>query len=251
MPLNDQTGKTDHHSLPKEYFKAYRLEQAQQKAAKENIAKEMPSARGRERARARGKGKGKGKKRTGNSPGAGEPEASASVPPPSELVADAGKPESSASVPSPSELLASLRVLTLESGGSSATRTPSNSPSVCPPLSNHSASAPTKPTICIPARKSPTMAPVMAPTQNSTGFAAVSTTSNFLNTEDHCVLSSRTGAPPAGDACNNAARIATLEWRQDKLEILVRSIDLGQQKRQEELEELAHSMDLRLKKLGT
>jgi len=251
MPPNDQTGKTDRHSLPKEYFKVYCLEQAQQKAAEENVAKEMPSTRGRESASARGKGKGKGKKHAGNSPGAGEPEASMSVPPPSELVADASKPESSASVPSPSEPLASLQALTLESGGLSAARTPSDSPSVCPPLSNHSASAPTKPTICIPARKSPTMAPVTAPTQNSTGFAVASTTSIFLDTEDHHVLSSHTGAPPAGDACNNTARITMLEWRQDKLEILVCSIDLGQQKRQEELEELVCSMDLRLKKLGT
>jgi len=250
MPPNDQTGKTDRHSLPKEYFKVYRLEQAQQKAAEENITKETPSTRGRARARARGKGKGKGKKHTGNSPGAGEPEASTSVPPPSELVANAGKPESSALVPSPSEPLASLRALTLESGGSSATRTPSDSPSVCPPLSDHSASAPTKPTICIPAHKSPTMAPVTAPAQNSTGFAAASTTSIFLDTEDHHVLSSCTGVPPVGDARNNAARIAMLERRQDKLEILVCSIDLGQQKRQEELEELVRSMDLRLKKLG-
>jgi len=82
MPPNDQTGKTDRHLFPKEYFKVYCLEQAQQKVAKENVAKETPSARGRARARARGKGKGKGKKRAGNSPGAGEPEASASVPPP-------------------------------------------------------------------------------------------------------------------------------------------------------------------------
>jgi len=250
MPPNDQTGKTDRHSLPKEYFKVYRLEQAQQKAAEENVAKETPSARGSGRGRARGKGKGKGKKHAGNSPGAGEPEASASVPPPSELVADASKPESSVLVPSPSELLASLRALTLESGGSSAARTPSDSPSVCPPLSDHSASAPTKPTICIPARKSPTMAPMTAPAQNSTGFAAASTTSIFLDTEDHRVLSSHTGALPAGDACNNATRITTLERRQDKLEILVHSIDLRQQKRQEELEELVCSMDLRLKKLG-
>jgi len=250
MPPNDQTGKTDRHLLPKEYFKAYHLKQVQQKAAEENVAKETPSARGRGRARARGKGKGKGKKCARNSPGAGEPEASASVPPPSELVADASKPESSALVPSPSEPLASLRALTLESGGSSATRTPSDSPSVCPPLSNHSASAPTKPTIRIPARKSPTMAPVMAPAQNSTGFAAASTTSIFLDTEDHRVLSSRTGALPVGNAHNNTTRIATLERRQDELEILVRSIDLGQQKRQEEPEELARSMDLRLKKLG-
>jgi len=94
------------------------------------------------------------------------------------------------------------------------------------------------------------MAPVTAPAQNSTGFTAASTTSIFLDTEDHHILSSRTGTPPVGDACNNATRIATLEWRQDELEILVRSIDLRQQKRQEELEELVCSMDLRLKKLG-
>jgi hypothetical protein len=68
---------------------------------------------------------------------------------------------------------------------------------------------------------------MVAPAQLSAGFVVeVPSISQYLNPAHRQASPLCSDAPRANDSRTNAARIATLEKRQDELEYLVRTIDL-------------------------
>jgi hypothetical protein len=144
---------------------------------------------------------------------------------------DAGTPEDSGLVPSPLAGLSALGSLTLESGGSSAGNTPSDSPAV--PSQPSAIEHPPEPLPPTPAGRraskrragmSPFKLPATAPTQHSAALppfvVEVPSTSQHLTAPDR-----RASHSPASNDGSNSARIAALETKQTELE-----------KRQSELE---------------
>jgi hypothetical protein len=148
--------------------------------------------------------------------------------------------ESEGSGPSPLEPLASLRGLTLDSGGSSPANTPAVSPTTALPENPAPPPAPKarkalKRSAGKPLFKPPAAALTHHP-KKKTGFTAEApatsqlaeapATSRLLKPGHRQASRSRSDPSPVSDDGSNGARIAALETRQDEVEKKLRELDL-------------------------
>jgi len=188
MPPNPGTGKTDRRVLEQESLQDFRIRQTEE---------------------LRRAGIKQGKQHARSSPGAREPE-------------DSGV------VSSPSATLAAFGSLVLESGGSSAIDTPSNSPATLPESSLPKVAAPSPPTAPAARPHRATKRPqgassldpsVTAPTQHLAAFAVeVPSVSRFLKPTHSQPSHSHSDTSQVSEDRSNSARIAALEKKVDELQ---------------------------------
>ena len=196
MPTNPSTGKTYRRALSESEILDFRL-------------KQLEESRPVKIKKGKGKGKGKGKRGTKDTSGAGEPEGAAQSP-----------------------VLENLRMLTLESGGSSAAGTPADSPAALPPALPEpappaSTSAPKTADAPGPSAGEPASKhPAAALTHRLTGIVIVRPRpQQLLEPAQRQASSSRSDASPVSDDGSNAARIAVLERRQGAMENAMQEFD--------------------------
>ncbi len=244
MPINPRTGKTDRRTLSQDELLQFRIKQKGERRA--------PRLK-------------KGKQRARDSSDTGEPA------------------EASGSVPSPLAPLASLGALTLDSGASSTTNTPANSPATAPipplpecpasapptalPAANTPSDTPTTPPLpplpesALPphpptapkagsasthSSKSDSKAPVTAPSQHLAGFVVEVPMPPHIRKAALRRSSRSSNALPVSDDETFLARIAAVESKQAQFDARIAAVE----GKQEKLEEWMRGIENRLNRSG-